>query len=313
MKQLYLLLPILFWAQSACGQNPAPCACCAPEYHQFDFWIGEWEVFNPKGIKVGENKIIPLQDSCVLQENWVSQQQTGTSYSYYNKNDNTWNQTYIDNQGTVLELKGTFQNGKMVLKSPGIKSKKADFYYFNKITWQPDTAGNVSQIWEIVNASDSVLYTAFNGLYQRKKATPQNGSGKRVTGLGGVFFKSKDPNALKEWYKTHLGFAIDEYGAGFEWRQGADSTLYGFTQWSPFSAKTTYFAPSEKDFMFNYRVADLETLVAELKKEGVTVLDAIEVYDYGKFVHIMDLEGNKIELWEPKDVEYSKILKTRIK
>ena len=130
---------------------------------------------------------------------------------------------------------------------------------------------------------------------------------KRVTGIGGIFFKCKDPKQMREWYKTHLGLNTNPYGAVFEWRQGADTTKKGFTQWSPFSEKTKYFEPSEKDFMINYRVENLEALVEELKKEGVTITDTIETFDYGKFVHIMDLEGNKVELWEPNDVEYEKL------
>ena len=84
-------------------------------------------------------------------------------------------------------------------------------------------------------------------------------------------------------------------------------TNKGFTQWSPFNESTKYFEPSTKDFMINYRVADLEALVEELRKEGVTVVDKIEKYDYGKFVHILDAEGNKIELWEPNDIVYEKM------
>jgi len=124
---------------------------------------------------------------------------------------------------------------------------------------------------------------------------------KRVTGIGGIFFKCKDPEKIKRWYQTHLGFDIDPYGAKFEWRQEADSTKKGYTIWSPFSDKTRYFEPSPKDFMINYRVENLEALVEELKTEGVTVLDKVEAYEYGKFVHILDIEGNKIELWEPVD------------
>jgi predicted enzyme related to lactoylglutathione lyase len=124
---------------------------------------------------------------------------------------------------------------------------------------------------------------------------------KRVTGIGGIFFKCKDPEKIKEWYKTHLGFNTDPYGTKFEWRQEDDSTKEGYTVWSPFPDKTDYFEPSSKDFMINYRVENLEALVEALKKEGVTVLDKIETYDYGKFVHILDIEGNKIELWEPAD------------
>jgi predicted enzyme related to lactoylglutathione lyase len=124
---------------------------------------------------------------------------------------------------------------------------------------------------------------------------------KRVTGIGGIFFKCKDPEKIKEWYKTHLGLDTDAYGAKFEWRHEADSTKKGSTLWSPFPDKTKYFEPSSKDFMINYRVENIEALVEELKKEGVTVLDKVETYDFGKFVHVLDLEGNKIELWEAKD------------
>ncbi|MDB5231694.1 MAG: hypothetical protein JWN76_2499 [Chitinophagaceae bacterium] len=130
---------------------------------------------------------------------------------------------------------------------------------------------------------------------------------KRVTGLGGIFFKCKDPKKMREWYQTHLGLSTNQYGAVFEWRQGADTTKKGFTQWSPFGEATKYFEPSTKDFMINYRVENLEGLVDELKKEGVTITDKIQSVEYGKFVHIVDIEGNKIELWQPNDVEYEKL------
>ena len=142
---------------------------------------------------------------------------------------------------------------------------------------------------------------AFNNLIANK--SDDNSKTKRVTSIGGIFFKCKDPKKMREWYKTHLGLNTNQYGAVFEWRQATDSTKKGFTQWSPFAEKTKYFEPSTKDFMINYRVADLEALVEELKKEGVTIADKIESYDYGKFVHIIDMEGNKIQLWEPNDTE----------
>jgi predicted enzyme related to lactoylglutathione lyase len=146
---------------------------------------------------------------------------------------------------------------------------------------------------------------AFNNLITNKPGS--DATMKRVTSIGGIFFKCKDPNKMKEWYKTHLGLNTDKYGAVFEWRQATDSSKKGFTQWSPFKESTHYFEPSERDFMINYRVADLEGLVAELKKEGVTVLDTIESVNYGKFVHILDAERNKLELWEPNDIEYDKL------
>ncbi|MCX2492236.1 VOC family protein [Pedobacter sp. PF22-3] len=124
---------------------------------------------------------------------------------------------------------------------------------------------------------------------------------KRVTGIGGIFFKCKNPKAINQWYKTHLGFDTTPYGTSFEWRDITDSTKKGLTQWNPFPEDTKYFEPSAKDFMINYRVENLEQLVEVLKKENVTIVDQIETFDYGKFVHILDPEGNKIQLWEPKD------------
>lgn len=132
-------------------------------------------------------------------------------------------------------------------------------------------------------------------------------SQKKVTGIGGIFFKCKDPKAVRQWYSKHLGLNVNQYGSVFEWYQGADSTKKGFSQWSPFKETTKYFEPSTKEFMINYRVQDMVPLVDELKKNGVSVLDTIETYEYGKFVHILDLEGNKIELWEANDVEYEKM------
>jgi predicted enzyme related to lactoylglutathione lyase len=124
---------------------------------------------------------------------------------------------------------------------------------------------------------------------------------KKVTGIGGIFFKSKDPKAINEWYKTHLGFDTSPYGTSFEWREIDDSNKKGLTQWNPFIENTKYFEPSTKDFMINYRVENLDALVEQLKSEGVTIVDKIEDSEYGKFVHILDIEGNKIQLWEPKD------------
>ena len=129
----------------------------------------------------------------------------------------------------------------------------------------------------------------------------------RVTGIGGIFFKCSDTKKIKEWYQVNLGINTNQYGSVFEWYQGADSTKKGFSQWSPFNEKTKYFLPSTKDFMLNYRVENLENLVIDLKKKGVTVLDTIEVFDYGKFVHLLDPEGNKIELWEPNDKVYEEM------
>ncbi|RAJ02378.1 lactoylglutathione lyase [Chitinophaga skermanii] len=124
---------------------------------------------------------------------------------------------------------------------------------------------------------------------------------KKVTGIGGVFFKCDDPKGMNEWYAKNLGIAAGDYGATFEWLHADDPGKKGTTAWSTFKADTKYFDPSTKPFMINYRVENLVELVAELKASGVQVVDEISEYDYGKFVHIMDPEGNIIELWEPKD------------
>ncbi len=124
---------------------------------------------------------------------------------------------------------------------------------------------------------------------------------KRVTGIGGIFFKCKDPEKMNEWYKTHLGLDTSPWGAKVEWQQKTDAKEKGYTLWTPFAEKTKYFEPSSKDFMINFRVDNLEALVEELKKEGVTILDNLEASEFGKFIHILDIEGNKVELWEPAE------------
>ena len=122
---------------------------------------------------------------------------------------------------------------------------------------------------------------------------------KRVTGIGGIFFKTKDPKTTKDWYNKHLGLNTDQWGSTFWWKdkEGNDCS----TQWSPMKDDTDYYEPSKKQFMINYRVENLEELLEELKKEGVEILGEMQTFDYGKFGWIMDPDGNKIELWEPND------------
>lgn len=132
-------------------------------------------------------------------------------------------------------------------------------------------------------------------------------SKKKITGVGGIFFKCQDPENLKEWYGKNLGMKTNEYGSLFEFRKSDTPEEKGYLQWSPFKEDTKYFAPSEKDFMINYRVENIEEIVAEMKANGVKVLDEIESFEYGKFVHILDPENNKIELWEPVDKVFTKL------
>jgi predicted enzyme related to lactoylglutathione lyase len=136
---------------------------------------------------------------------------------------------------------------------------------------------------------------ATNAIFTKDK---NNSKMKKVTGIGGIFFKSKDPKATTAWYQKYLGLDTNPYGATFEWYEQADSATKAQTQWTPFAENTKYFEPGKQEYMINYRVENLEALVAELKSEGVQILDDIAVYDYGKFVHILDNEGNKVELWQ---------------
>ena len=123
---------------------------------------------------------------------------------------------------------------------------------------------------------------------------------KRVTGIGGIFFKSKDPKALGEWYKTHLGIDVAEWGgAAFRRTDPENPTKTGTTIWSPFKEDTSYFAPSTASFMINYRVEDLHAVLAALRAEGVKVDEKVDESEYGKFGWVIDPDGNKLELWEP--------------
>jgi catechol 2,3-dioxygenase-like lactoylglutathione lyase family enzyme len=125
---------------------------------------------------------------------------------------------------------------------------------------------------------------------------------RRVTGIGGIFFKATDPKALGTWYKTHLGIDVQDWGgAAFQWNGPDNPEGVGTTVWSPFPADTSYFAPSAAPFMVNYRVADLHALLAVLRSEGVPVDDKVDESENGKFGWVTDPEGNRIELWQPPD------------
>lgn len=121
----------------------------------------------------------------------------------------------------------------------------------------------------------------------------------KVTGIGGIFFFSNNPKETRKWYADHLGLEINEWGSSFEFRNAHRPEEINYLQWSPLEKGDNYFEPSKKEFMINYRVQNIEGLLKKLKANDVTVLDEIKTYDYGKFVHIMDADGNKIELWEP--------------
>lgn len=128
-----------------------------------------------------------------------------------------------------------------------------------------------------------------------------NNSSPKVTGIGGIFFFCENPKETREWYAKNLGLEVNDWGSTFESRNINKPDEINALQWSPFKKGSDYFAPSKKEFMINYRVQNIEGLVNQLRENGVTIVDEIATFEYGKFVHIMDAEGNKIELWEPAE------------
>ena len=123
----------------------------------------------------------------------------------------------------------------------------------------------------------------------------------RVTGIGGVFFKAKDPERAEEWYRTHLGVEANDMHAVFPWRHADDPEKRGATVWATFAADTDYFGSGGGDFMINYRVANLDRMLAQLREAGVEVDEKVEDYAYGRFGWATDPDGNRIELWEPAE------------
>lgn len=134
----------------------------------------------------------------------------------------------------------------------------------------------------------------------------------KVTGIGGIFFKCKDPEAMKTWYREKLGLATDAYGTVFQFYNPDQPNVKGYLQWSPMKESTKYFDPSDKPFMINYRVENIENLLENLKAKGVHQVGEIQSFEYGKFAHILDMENNKIELWEPVDREFEKLLDNNV-
>lgn len=134
----------------------------------------------------------------------------------------------------------------------------------------------------------------------KSKPTSEADSTPRVTGVGGIFFYSENPEETQKWYTENLGIKITDWGSSsFDSRDLDKPEKINSLEWKPFKRGEDYFSPSKKDFMINYRVQNIEGLVEKLRKNGVDILDSIQTYEYGKFVHILDREGNKIELWEP--------------
>ena len=163
------LFLLLFTVGTTVAQtDSSACPCCTDAHAAFDFWVGAWDVFNKAGAQVGENRIEKVENKCVLTELWTGAQGgTGRSFNYYSAADSTWNQLWLDNKGSKLELKGRAEPGKMILQSELMPGQRVDFYR-NRITWTANDDGTVTQLWEILDKDGKVLQTAFEGIYKRK-------------------------------------------------------------------------------------------------------------------------------------------------
>ena len=174
MKRTVIVIVIVLFIQNIMAQqDEVKCQCCSEPYGFFDFWIGDWTVYDVKGNVVGNNIIEKQYDNCVLQEKWTSTgKNRGTSYNYYNISDKTWNQLWVDNAGFSLELKGHYEEGKMILKSEIIESEKGKYY--NQITWHKNADGSVTQVWDILNEKDEKIQEAFKGIYKKSVKSSEN-------------------------------------------------------------------------------------------------------------------------------------------
>lgn len=164
---LLTILPLSLFAQNAQSKK---CPCCTENHRAFDFWLGDWETFTPDGKLAGTNHIIMMQDSCIIQENWISARSgyTGTSYNWYNSTTDTWHQSWIDNQGGSLQLAGQLSGNKMVLSSEAVPDGKGGTT-INRITWTDNSDGTVRQLWEVSADRGDTFQTVFDGLYKPVK------------------------------------------------------------------------------------------------------------------------------------------------
>ena len=167
MKHFVLLSFLLFMSIGLFAQS-RPCPCCTPAHRQFDFWLGDWQAYRPDGQLAGTNHIVLLQDSCILQENWKSAKggYTGTSYNYFDAQDSTWNQLWIDNRGGQLILKGHRTGNQMILFSDATPDASGHTIV-HRITWTANNDGTVRQHWESTK-DDGKWVTVFDGLYQKQ-------------------------------------------------------------------------------------------------------------------------------------------------
>jgi hypothetical protein len=164
---ILIMLILLFTSFSSIAQEPENCICCTEKYTQFDYWVGNWEVYDLNEKLIGTNKITKEYDNCLLRESWKSQGKLrGTSTNFYDKSDDSWNQVWVDNTGFVLRLKGGLIQGNMVLKSELTEGNNGKFYH--QISWIKNENGTITQLWETFNKEHVKLSEAFRGIYKKR-------------------------------------------------------------------------------------------------------------------------------------------------
>lgn len=325
----------LVWACPLLAQDQAQTPCAKPEFRQFDFWMGEWQLTWPASETTagkagrGTNRIEVTLDQCVIVEQFDGTpaiRLQGMSVSTFNRRKGKWQQTWVDNFGSYLDFVGEFKDGQMILvreaTTPEGKSFLQRMVWKNiksdSLDWSWERSDDGGQSWKVLwpihyqrvrvsGASscpdlapgDAHATGPANLTYRASSWRSSTADAWRVTGVGGVFFKARDPRTLRAWYAQHLGLEADEDGTVRFWSFEDELEIQVYTVWAPFREDTRYFNPSTKPFMFNFHVVNLDSLLRDLRKHGVNVSDRVETYPYGRFAWLMDPEGNRIELWEP--------------
>ena len=291
-----------------------------PNFERIDFLMGKWEGsgsgFGNDGSKISSifkpifnDEYIFVKNHSIFEpteKNPQGEEHKDWGNISYDKNRDLLVYRQFNSEGYINQytLNDSLSNGsRLVLESETIEN----FVPGGKARW---TIIKISekQIETIFDVSfPNKEYTCFGKNILHKKEPAMNGNTPKVTGIGGVFFFADNVNELKEWYGKNLGLEINEYGSSFEFRNANKPNEINYLQWSLFNKDSDYFEPSKKEFMINYRVQNIDELVVRLKGNGVKIVDEIKEFEYGKFVHIMDPEGNKIELWEPVDAALTEL------
>jgi predicted enzyme related to lactoylglutathione lyase len=210
----------------------------------------------------------------------------------------------------------------------GTKTVRKDKFTFKRVKTEANTGYAVydlqtdiieNGVFKTYHWNESVIFRRLNRqwkialihstpiIHDQKEMQVTANDSPRVTGIGGIFFGSKNPKEAKEWYGQNLGLAIGPYGSPFEFRNANRPNEINYLIWAPFNPASGFFKPSEKELIINYRVQNMDGLLEKLRANKVKIIDSVQKVDYGKFVHIMDAEGNKIELWEPVDSVFTKM------